>query len=31
MKAPVEDTKLRYLVIDRKPITSFGGYDYEVR
>ena len=29
--APVEDTKLRYLVIDRKPITSFGGYDYEVR
>ena len=29
--APVEDTKPRYLVIDRKPITRFGGYDYEVR
>ena len=31
MKAPVDDAKLRYLVIDRKPITRFGGYDYEVR
>ena len=31
MKAPVEDTKLRYLVIDRKPLTRFGGCDYEVR
>ena len=31
MKAPVDGVKLRYLVIDRKPITRFGGYDYEVR
>ena len=31
MKAPVDGAKLRYLVIDRKPITRFGGYDYEVR
>ena len=31
MKAPVDGTKLRYLVIDRKTITRFGGYDYEVR
>ena len=31
MKAPVDDAKLRYLVIDRKPLTRFGGYDYEVR
>jgi len=31
MKAPVDGTKLRYLVIDRKIITRFGGYDYEVR
>ena len=30
-KAPVDGVKLRYLVIDRKPITRFGGYDYEVR
>ena len=28
MKAPVEDTKLRHLVIDRKPITRIGGCDY---
>ena len=28
--APVEDTKLRHLVIDRKPITRFGGHDNEV-
>ena len=31
MKAPVDGAKLRYLVIDRKTITRFGGYDYEVR
>ena len=31
MKAPMDGVKLRYLVIDRKPITRFGGYDYEVR
>ena len=31
MKAPVDGVKLRYLVIDRKPITRFGGCDYEVR
>ena len=31
MKAPVDGAKLRYLVIDRKPITRIGGYDYEVR
>ena len=31
MKAPVDDAKLRYLVIDRKPITRIGGCDYEVR
>lgn len=31
MKAPVDGVKLRYLVIDRKTITRFGGYDYEVR
>ena len=30
-KVPVDGAKLRYLVIDRKPITRFGGYDYEVR
>ena len=30
-KAPVDGVKLRYLVIDRKTITRFGGYDYEVR
>ena len=30
-KVPVDGTKLRYFVIDRKPITRFGGYDYEVR
>ena len=29
--APVDGVKLRYLVIDRKLITRFGGYDYEVR
>ena len=27
----MDGAKLRYLVIDRKPITRFGGYDYEVR
>ena len=31
MKVPVDGAKLRYLVIDRKTITRFGGYDYEVR
>ena len=31
MKAPVDGVKLRYLVIDRKPITRIGGCDYEVR
>ena len=31
MKAPVDDAKLRYLVIDRKLITRIGGCDYEVR
>ena len=31
MKVPVGGAKLRYLVIDRKTITRFGGYDYEVR
>ena len=31
MKAPVDGVKLRYLVIDRKLITRFGGCDYEVR
>ena len=31
MKAPVDGAKLRCLVIGRKPITRFGGYDYEVR
>ena len=31
MKAPVDGAKLRYLVIDRKPITRIGGCDYEVR
>ena len=31
MKAPVDGAKLRYLVIDRKSITKFGGCDYEVR
>ena len=31
MKAPVDGAKLRYLVIDRKPLTKFGGCDYEVR
>ena len=30
MKAPVDGVKLRYLVIDRKPITRFGGHDNEV-
>ena len=30
-KAPVDGAKLRYLVIDRKPITRIGGCDYEVR
>ena len=30
-KVPVDGVKLRYLVIDRKPITRFGGCDYEVR
>ena len=30
MKAPVDGAKLRCLVIDRKPITRIGGYDYEV-
>ena len=30
-KVPVDGAKLRCLVIDRKPITRFGGYDYEVR
>mgnify|MGYP006993588754 CR=1 FL=1 len=31
MKAPVDGVKPRYLVIDRKPLTRFGGYDDEVR
>ena len=31
MKAPVDGVKLRYLVIDHKLITRFGGCDYEVR
>ena len=31
MKAPVDGVKLRYLVTDRKPLTRFGGCDYEVR
>lgn len=31
MKAPVDGAKPRYLVIDRKPLTRFGGCDYEVR
>ena len=31
MKAPVDGANLRCLVVDRKPITRFGGYDYEVR
>ena len=31
MKAPVDDAKLRYLVIECKPLTRFGGYDYKVR
>ena len=31
MKAPVDGAKPRYLVIDRKSITKFGGCDYEVR
>ena len=31
MKAPVDGAKLRCLVIDRKPLTRFGGCDYEVR
>ena len=30
-KVPVDGAKLRYLVIDRKPITRFGECDYEVR
>ena len=30
-KVPVDGAKLRYLVIDRKPLTRFGGCDYEVR
>ena len=30
-KAPVDGAKLRCLVIGRKPITRFGGCDYEVR
>ena len=30
-KVPVDGAKLRCLVIDRKPITRFGGCDYEVR
>ena len=30
-KVPVDGAKPRYLVIDRKTITRFGGYDYEVR
>ena len=28
MKAPVDGANLRCLVVDRKPITRFGGYDY---
>ena len=31
MKAPVDGANLRCLVVERKPITRFGGYDYEVR
>ena len=31
MKVLVDGAKLRYLVIDRKSITKFGGCDYEVR
>ena len=30
-KAPVDGAKPRYLVIDRKLITRFGGCDYEIR
>ena len=30
-KAPVDGAKSRYLVIDRKPLTRFGGCDYKVR
>ena len=30
-RVPVDGAKLRCLVIDRKPITRFGGHDYEVR
>ena len=30
-KVPVDGAKLRCLVIDRKPITKFGGCDYEIR
>ena len=30
-KAPVDGAKLRYLVINRKPIARIGGCDYEVQ
>ena len=30
MKAPADGANLRYLVIDCKPLTRFGGCDYEV-